>query len=203
MEGYLFYLAAWLLWIYLVFLKGGQEREGKGLQAAVLLAIIASPLHLPLGESKVFLGGISLFVYSLIHVIQANKKEKSIFFIFSLIISLFYCSFRFFELFDPIVFIVKKEWLIAGFLAFLAIFLYSSLRWRLMLIVFGSMQGEMLYALVLQKNFLAFEVGGFEYLDTISLAVLTVIGWGILVKSASWLNSFSNQAERAGKHPNE
>lgn len=199
MEGYVFYLAAWMALIYLAFLAGDRLRSMKGLQAAILVAIIASPHHLQSGESFVFLGGVSLFFYSLLHIVRANWREKAYFFVCSIILSLLYCSFRFFELFDPIVFIFKKDLFIACILSLLVPILYRPLKWRLLVITIGMIQGEALYALVLHHNSLPFEAGGNGFLDTLSLVCAAAVGWSAIVRSAAWLGSSLNSLERGRK----
>ncbi|WP_409270485.1 hypothetical protein V1499_13850 [Neobacillus sp. SCS-31] len=199
MEGYFFYMAAWLSWIYLLFLADGRLRSMRGLQAAILLSIIASPLHVQAGDSKLFMGGISIFLYSLIHIVRANGKEKAYFIVCSFILSLLYCSISFFELFDPVVFIIKKEWFLASVLALLVPILYRQLKWRLLVAVIGMVQGEILYALVLQKNTLPFEAGGFAFLDTLSLVAAVTVSWSAIERFSVWLGSSIKPIEKGRK----
>ncbi|WP_316569779.1 hypothetical protein [Neobacillus sp. YIM B06451] len=199
MEGYLYYLAAWLSWVYLVFLAGSRLRSMKGLQAAILLSIIASPIHFQAGDSRVFLGGISIFLYSLIHIVRENGKEKAYFIVCSFTMSLLYCSISFFELFDPVVFIIKKEWFLASVLALLVPILYGPLKWRLLVAVIGMVQGEILYALVLQKNSLPFEAGGFAFLDTMSLVAAVTVSWSVIERCSAWLGSSLKPIEKGRK----
>ncbi|WP_053366971.1 YphA family membrane protein [Bacillus sp. FJAT-27245] len=199
LEGYLFYLVAWLTWIYLAFLAGGRLRSMKGLQAAILLSIIASPLHIQAGESMVFLGAISIFVYSLTRIAKADGKEKMYFIACSFILSLLYCSISLFELFDPIVFIIKKQWFIASVFGLILPILYRTLKGRLLLAVIGMFQGEMLYAFVLQNNSLLFEAGGYTFLDTMSLVAVVAVSWSTFESFASWLGSSLSSLEKGRK----
>ncbi|RDU36334.1 hypothetical protein DRW41_12400 [Neobacillus piezotolerans] len=199
MDGYMFYLAAWCSLIYLAFLASGRLRSMRGLRASILLAIIASPLHFQVGESLVYIGWISIYFYSIIHIIQANWKQKAYFSVCGIIVSMLYSSIRLFELFDPIVFIIKKEWFIAIVISLLVPILYRPFKWRLLVIMVGIIQGELLYALVLAKNSMPFDAGGYAFMDTLSLVAAVAFIWNAIEKCAAWLGSSINSMERGRK----
>ncbi len=62
----------------------------------------------------------------------------------------------------------------------LAILLQKTLKGRLLILFAGAMQGEILYAFILNKFQFPYSIGAFASLDVCSLTALLLVGWSCL-----------------------
>jgi hydrogenase maturation factor len=63
---------------------------------------------------------------------------------------------------------------------YLAILLQKTLKGRLLIIFAGAMQGEILYAYILNKFQFPYLIGAFASLDVCSITALLIVGWSAL-----------------------
>jgi hydrogenase maturation factor len=98
-------------------------------------------------------------------------------------------TFHLFEIFDPIWIIFKKEWMMGITLWYLAILLQKTLKGRLLIVFAGAMQGEILYAFILNKFQFPYLIGTFAYFDVCSLTAVMLTGWSLLENAGSILQN--------------
>lgn len=67
----------------------------------------------------------------------------------------------------------------------LAILLHKTLSGRLLIIVSGTMQGEVLYGYYLTKFNFSYPIGTLAYLDVCALISLLLISWSILENAST------------------
>lgn len=198
MDGLIFFFSAWLCWVYLTFLAGRNDLCNKRMAAVVLLSIIVSPLHVELWGMKIYGGSVCFFLYSLWFLWESNFKKTLYVYMLAMVISAVYSSIRFFELFDPVIFVVNRLWFVSAMIAIIAVILQHSVKWRLILVSIGTFQGELLITLVLKEKFFL-DIGGFAYLDTLSLSAGIIVFWSFLENIKTWLNTSMGNFERNKK----
>lgn len=196
MEGSLFYWILWFVWVYLTFLLNRQNGYRLKLSAAVLTVIILSVYHIHFAGIDINLSGI--FVLFLTYVTFYNEKTSSIlyFFICSFIVMIAYVSFHLFEIFDPVWLIFTKEWMLGICMGYLAILLQKNVKGRLLIMVSGSMQGEMLYAYILSRYGFPYQIGSLAFLDALSLTSLLIICWSLIENAGSFFEGYFNAGHK-------
>lgn len=190
MEGSIFYLVIWSLWVYLTFILSKQNPYRFKLAAMILMVIIFANSQILLGGFEIYGGGIVLLLFCYLFISQEKSHVIIYFLICSLIVSIAYASFHLFEIFDPIWMIFNKDWMLGICLGFLAIALQQTLKGRLMVIISGTMQGEWLYAYILSKYQFAYPIGAFPYLDVCCLVVLLLLVWSFLENAGTIFQNY-------------
>lgn len=197
MEGSIFYWICWSFWVYLTFFLKKQNPYRLKLAAAILLVIILSTSHFKLGNIEIYASGV--FILSLTFIMISKEKLRAIiyFFICSYIMGIAYVTFHLFEIFDPIWIIIKKEWMMGILLGYLAIILQKSLRGRLLIVINGTMQGEFLYAFILNKYHFPYSIGALAYLDVCALISFLLVGWSFFENAGAIFQNHFNFTEKA------
>ncbi|WP_163183540.1 MULTISPECIES: hypothetical protein [Neobacillus] len=180
MEGALFYWGFWLFWVISTFFLPKQNPYRMKLAATILIAIILSNYYLILGKFEMNVSG--LFVLIVSYFFLSHEKWSTIIYsiICSLIISMAYTGFQLLEIFDPVWVIFKREWMLAVGMVFLTILLQNKLKGRLLAVLSGTIQGEVLYSIILNKNNLPHQVSDLNYLDVCSLISILLVIWSLL-----------------------
>jgi hypothetical protein len=180
LEGAIFYWVCWAFWIYFTFILDKQNPYRLKLAVIVLIVLILSNVKFAVGSFEIQASGLFILVISYLFLSQEKRGAIIYFFICSFIVSIAYVTFHLFEIFDPIWIIFKKEWMMGIVLWYLAILLQKTLKGRLLVIFAGTMQGEILYAYILNKFQFPYLIGAFAYLDVCSLTALLLVGWSTL-----------------------
>lgn len=180
MGGLSFLWISWAIWIFVTFFMKKQSPYRTKLAAALLGMIICSSFHFPIGGLDIYAGGLFalLFCY---HLLAVEKKRTIIyFFICSYIVTAAYSALHLFEIYDPVLIIFNKDWMMAIILAYIVLILQKTLKGRLILLVSGTMQGEILLAIVVDKLSFNYPVGSFDYLDICAISSALILGWSFL-----------------------
>jgi hypothetical protein len=189
LEGAIFYWVFWGFWIYLTFILEKQNPYRLKLSAIVLLVLILANVQFTVGEFQLQASGLFMLGSCYLFISQEKRGALIYFFICSFTVSIAYVTFHLFEIFDPIWIIFKKEWMMGITLWYLAILLQKTLKGRLLIIFAGAMQGEILYAFILNKFEFPYLIGTFAYLDVCSLTALLLTGWSALENIGSILQN--------------
>lgn len=88
--------------------------------------------------------------------------------------------FLLYELFDPVWLMMKREWLIAIILTCITLLLVQNKRQRILIMIMGSIQGEIFYSLILAKYSISYSVATLFSLDFYALTLSFIIGWNSL-----------------------
>jgi hypothetical protein len=190
MEGAIFYLVFWSLWVYLTFILSKQNPYRLKLSAMILMIIIVSNNQFSIGKFEFYYSGIMLLLFCYLFLGQEKLNVIIYQLISSLIVSIAYVSFHLFEIFDPIWIIFNKDWMLGICLGFLAIVLQQTLKGRLLIVVSGTMQGELLYAYILSKFQFPYPIAAFAYLDVCSLVVVLLLVWSLLENAGTIFQNY-------------
>lgn len=180
MEGSMFYWIFWVFWVYITFFMQKQYLYRTKLAAFILIVIILSSVHFKVMNIEFYASGLVMLLLS--YILFSKKKLASLLYAFicSFIITISYVTFHLFVIYDPVWVIFQKEWMLGVCLSCLAIFLQTSLKDRLLIIISGIIQGEILYAFYLRKFEFTYPIGSISSLDVSSLTVLLLVSWSIL-----------------------
>ncbi|WP_446685736.1 YphA family membrane protein [Neobacillus endophyticus] len=196
MEGAVFYLIFWSLWVYITFILQRKYFYRLKLAAMILIIIIFSGSQFSLGPFHFFSSGMVLLFFSYLFISQEKKKTIIYLLICSLIVTIAYVSFHLFEIYDPIWIIFNKDWMQGICIGFLAVSLQKTLKGRLLVIVSGTMQGELLYAYFLNQYQFPYTIGSFDYLDVCSLVVVLLLGWSLLENAGTFFQNYFHFSEK-------
>ncbi|WML25770.1 hypothetical protein [Neobacillus sp. OS1-33] len=196
MEGEIFYWTCWAFWIYLTFLLEKQNPYRIKLAASVLIVLILSNIQIKVSVFEIQASGLFILGISYLFISQEKRTAIIYYFICAVIISITYVTFHLFEIFDPIWIIFKKEWMMGIVLWYLAILLQKTLKGRLLILFAGAMQGEILYALILNKFQFPYLIGAYASLDVCSLTALLLVGWSALENVGTVMQSYFHFFEK-------
>lgn len=196
MEGAAFYLIFWMFWVYLTFILPKDNPYRLRVAAAVLILIIFSNHHFSFGMVDVYGSGVVILGYSYLFISKEKQRVIIYLLICSLIITIAYVTFHLFEIFDPVWLIFKKEWMMGIGIGYLAIILQNTLKGRLLIIFSGTMQGELLYAYILNKFQFPHSIGDFAYLDVCALISAVTVGWSLLENAGAVLQNHFHFLEK-------
>jgi hypothetical protein len=196
MEGSVFYWILWLFWVCITFFLNKHNPYRTKLAAVILLIIILSDVHFLVESFQFYASG--LFMLLLSYIILSKKKLGSLLYAFicSFIVTIAYVTFNLFVIFDPVWVIFQKEWMMGVCISFLAIILQTSLKDRLLIVVSGTMQGEILYAFYLSKFEFSYPIGTIAYLDVASLVIILLVGWGALENAGTFFQNHFHFLEK-------
>ncbi|MCM3692857.1 YphA family membrane protein [Neobacillus niacini] len=196
MEGSLFYWILWLFWVSITFFMNKQNLYRAKLAACILVIIILSNVHFTVGSFQFFASGLFLLLLS--YIIFSKKKLGSLLYAFicSFIVTISYVTFNLFFIFDPVWVVFQKEWMLGFCLSCLAIILQKSLKDRLLIMVSGTMQGEILYAFYLSKFDFSYPIGAIPYLDVSALTLLLLVCWSALENAGTFFQNHFHFLEK-------
>lgn len=126
---------------------------------------------------------------------KLSLKRRLFYVLTSLIVSMAYVSMLLFEIFDPVLLIISREWLIPLLLAYIVFLLYTEVEMRIICLLAGSIHGEVLYAIIIKKITSNNMVGSLAYLDVISVASVIILAWYGIERLAAYFNHHFQQLE--------
>ncbi|WHX99108.1 hypothetical protein [Neobacillus sp. DY30] len=196
MEGSMSYWILWVFWVYITFFMNKQNPYRTKLAAVILILIILSNVHVKFMSFEFYLSGLYMLLLS--YIILSKKKLGSLLYAFicSFIVMIAYVAFNLFVIYDPVWVIFQKEWMMGVCFCCLAIFLQTSLKERLLMIISGSMHGEILYAVYLSKFEFSYPIGTMAYLDVISLITILLVSWSILENAGPFFQNHFHFLEK-------
>lgn len=176
----MFYWISWAIWVILTFILKRKNPNRFRLSAAILIVIILANTHFTLWRFEINLSSIFLIFFCYKNLGGKSGKTISYFYLCSFIVSIAYVTFHLFEIFDPVWLILKKEWMMGICLGYLAILLQKSFKGRLLIIISGTIQGEILYAYILNKYGFPYQISSFAYLDAFALTIALLLGFSFI-----------------------
>jgi hypothetical protein len=75
---------------------------------------------------------------------------------------------------------MDHRWMLAILLVILCFLFYENIQLRLLCLVIGSCQGEMLYSIISQKISFSYIIGSYSFLDTLSLSACCMFIWALV-----------------------
>jgi hypothetical protein len=195
-EGSMFYWVLWVFWVFATFLLSKQNPYRTKLAVVILIAIILADCQVSFSFFEVGMSGLFLLLASYSAFYGESRKTIIYFFICSFIMSIAYVTFHLFEIFDPIWLIFNKDWMMGIVFSYVAILLQKSLRGRLLIVISGTMQGEILYAYILNQYDFSYPIGSLSYLDVCSLTSVLLVGWSLLENTGLFFEGYFNLSEK-------
>ncbi|QED48445.1 YphA family membrane protein [Cytobacillus dafuensis] len=196
MEGLTFYWIAWFFWVIATFMLKKKHINRLRQSIWILLLIIFSPYSFFLFDMEISLASLILVIPLFIVIVRMKKLIAAHLLFCSFIIMLSYVCFHLFELYDPVWIIVPRIWMLTVLLISLSIVLQTNKLYRIFIILFGSIQGEFLYALILKKYTFPHVIGSFAFLDVIALSTIIIAAWNGLEYLSTFYEKHLNQIEK-------
>jgi hypothetical protein len=192
----MFYWILWVSWVYLTFMVNKQNHHRLNLSIIILLIIILSNFQIKLGDFEITASG--LFMLFLSYIVLSKEKNWSLLYIYlcSVIITLAYAAFSLFEIFDPIWIIFQKEWMMGVSFCYLGVLLQKTLKGRLLVIVCGTMQGEIVYSYFLNRLEFSYPISSLAYLDVWALITALLLAWSFLENTGAFLQNHFSYMEK-------
>ncbi len=104
--------------------------------------------------------------------------------------------FHLYELFDPVWLMMKREWLLAIILTCLTLLLIQSKTQRMIVVMMGSIHGEILFSLLVAKYSFTYPVATLISLDSYALSLSFLVGWNVLESVASYFDKQVHSIEK-------
>ncbi len=179
MEGVLFYWISWMAWVCSTFLMK-KNKERLFLSILFLVTIILSPYYVGVGDIKINYSIFPILFFCIKEISKRPKKQVFYMLICILTISLAYCSFLMFELYDPVWLFFNRNLMLGAALIYVTLMLLKDFRLRLVGLLVGAIQGDILYGIIINKVNFSYEIGSFVFLDVIAISFCFIFVWSSL-----------------------
>jgi hypothetical protein len=195
MEGLLFYLLFWIGWIITTFFYPKTHPDRLKLSVWFLVTILFSTFNFNLFEFTLSGSGAFILFTAYLSIVQFEKKQILYLLLTSFIIVIAYVCFLLFELFDPIWIIMKREWMLSLLISYLAIFLHSEKKQRILVILIGMIQGDMFYAQIIRKYSFHYPSVTLSFLDALALTFAIILVWNGFEMIAKYYDKYFQTEE--------
>lgn len=193
MDGTFFYWIAWFFWIITTFFMK-KSRNRIVYTVIVLLLIIFSNKVI---EIDVFKINVSLLItllscYILLALFTGKNNYKKVVYLLvsTLTITTAYVSFHLFELFDPIWVVFNRTIMLVFCLVYLTLLLIKDRKKRVLCMMIGTCQGELLYAFILKNFPFEYEIGDLAFFDVMAISVFTLFIWSALETTIHYFDTY-------------
>lgn len=187
MEGLYFYCFFWLVWMIATFFMK-KTRQRTMVAAIALITIILSSASLYVGSFQVTLSFLFLFFLSCYFAARQTLRKLLYLVIAALTIAFSYASFQLLALFDPVWIWMDRTWMLALMLFIICFLFYENIQSRLLCLITGSCQGEMLYSIVSKRVSFSHVIGSFPFLDTVSISAFCLLIWTLFEQIAVYVD---------------
>ena len=137
-----------------------------------------------------------MLIMSYLSLYKTKKMKMFYYFVCSLTVTIAYSAFRLFEIFDPAWLIFDKKLMMGIFMGYLTVLLQKTLRGKMIIMISGTMQGEILFAYFLNKYHFPYPIGSFEYLDVFALTMALLIGWSCLETASLFFEKYIHSGQK-------
>lgn len=183
MEGILFLWVSWGLWIYTTFMMGKNEK-GRFRYSFILLCMICLfPYHVTLFSYEVYATYIFLVVLTFIYIRLLGLRQKLYMLICILTVAMSYAGIGLIAIYDPVLMIIESHLISALLSMSIGFIFYSSIKKIEILflaVLAGTMAGEVLLNVTLNKIGFGESIGSHLYLDMTACMALVTITWKII-----------------------
>lgn len=180
MEGLFFYWLTWMGWIVTTFFMDKNNPERLKVTIWLLLLILAAPYNKAIFTMEINLSALIIVALLLIETRGKKLGEFLNLFTSSFIIMLAYTSFLLYELLDPVWVLIDRRILLTGTIVYLVLLLQRKGYNRALVLISGTLQGEVLYALVMEKQGFSYLVSSLRFLDILVISVGTLFVWTMI-----------------------
>lgn len=182
MPGIMCLLFLWAAWIYATFIMDKKHPMRWSVATLSLILIILHPITIPIFAIQISGTGLFLLLISYFATSKLPIKQQLhlLFSVFTVMIG--FAGFLLLEMFDPIWMFLDRKILISFMLFVFAYFVYpSSIYKRLLFVFLGTLQGDLIFALILTKWKMPYIIGSLEYLDILAITIMSLLTSNFLV----------------------
>lgn len=201
MEGLYFYWLAWIGWVWTTFFMNKDHPMRLRWTAFLLAAILTAPLTVELLIIEVHLSALA--IASFIFIETRRKKAGSFLYLFlsSFIIMLAYTSFLMFELFDPVWVLFDRKIMLGASGFYLAVLLHRERQDRILALVSGFLQGDLLFSAILWKFKFPYAAASMAFMDILFISLGLLLAWSaiesmIAVISGTTINQVEGEEQK-------
>jgi hypothetical protein len=201
MEGVYFYWLAWIGWIWTTFFMNKNNPLRLKWAIMLLAVIIVAPFTVDVLIFELHLSAfaVALFIFS-----ETRRKKTGSFlylFLSSFIIMLAYTSFLMFELFDPVWVLFDRKIMLGAAGFYLAVLLHKDRNDRILALVSGFLQGDILFSAVLWKFNFPYAAASMAFMDILFISLGLLLAWSaieslIAVMSGSTINQVEGEEQK-------
>ena len=177
MDGQFFYWFTWMLWIQATFLLDKKHKNRLKFAILLLIAIILSPYQLTVVDFDFSLLAACLYIGGFFYIAAFKKITLFYFLLSSFFTMLAYCSFHLFSILDPVWVIVDKKWLLSVILILATRLIYNDPAKQIALMIFGSINGDILYGVLLNKYQYSYMIGSMSFFDSTLIGIAGIVGF--------------------------
>ncbi|WP_017728050.1 YphA family membrane protein [Halalkalibacterium ligniniphilum] len=176
MEGFYFFWFAWIFWVILTFFFPKKKLRMQA-TVGILGLIIFSSVTTDFLSFEVGISCLLLQVYGYYQL--RNEPLYSLLYlcIITWLLSASYATFHFLEVFDPVMLLVERSWLLGSIMAIMLLILGAKKERRVAVLFLGLAQGEWLTGLGFRYAFHERVIGGLMFLDVLAIAICLVSIW--------------------------
>ncbi|WP_430413634.1 YphA family membrane protein [Lederbergia citrea] len=172
----LYLFIVWSIWIICTFIMEKNLPYRWTIAAIALILIILQPTAITI-FSMTISGPALLLILICYYSVSKLKMSKQVYVFFTVLaLMVGYAGFLLFEMYDPVWMIIDRR-IMVSFLLFLISYLISSssLSTRVIVVVLGTLQGELLFAASLNRLDMPYLIGSKEYLDILATTTISLI----------------------------
>lgn len=175
MEGSLFFLFSWIIWIISTFFMNKHNKVRTKLSAFLLLFIIVMPYGLHWGNQRISVGLFITLFFSFYYISKLNWKSRIYVSACSFFSMMAYVVFELMAILDPIWLLLPKEWLKAIVMVVLVLFLHKDIYSQILTLLTGNIIGEVTFGLITRYFSMNAEIGSFLFLDSLLTSMMVII----------------------------
>ncbi|MCP8968742.1 YphA family membrane protein [Ectobacillus ponti] len=181
MEGSWFYLFAWSGWIVATFwMPKGALRLYTAI--FILLLLSTAQLEIPFGRIAVAVPLLLLCAAGCLGMARLSFWRKLYMIIGSTVLAMLYAIFHLVELYDPVWIVLNQTWLLAACLAYASVLLFREHWPRVLVVLTGTVQGELLLTFILRPYGFRNTVGAVSSLDIAACAIALLCALHVLLQ---------------------
>jgi hypothetical protein len=189
MAGMIFYWVSWFFWVVATFFMNRESKERMKVSIHLLAVMILAQSKATVAAFNIHLSSLYLFIVVFIEIAKKKQGAKLYILLASFIVMLAYASFLLFELYDPVMVMFSRNLMVAGIVCFICVLLQAGKIERFYILIIGMLQGEFLFAMILNEIGFSYPIGGERFLDALSSASFSLFFWNL----CEWLFYFIEQ----------
>lgn len=201
MEGLYFYWLAWIGWVWTTFFMNRDNPQRLKWTIMLLAIIFAAPYTV---DVHIFELHLSAFAIAFFIFFETRRKKTVSFlylFLSSFIIMLAYTSFLMFELFDPVWVLFDRKIMLGAAGFYLAILLHKNRHDRILTLVSGFLQGDILFSAILWKFNFPYAAASMAFMDILFISLGLLLAWSavetmITVMSGNTINQVEGEEQK-------
>ncbi|KQL53693.1 hypothetical protein AN964_09390 [Heyndrickxia shackletonii] len=197
MSGSIFIGFLWGTWIVATFLMHKQHKYRFPLALLSLILLIVYPYKIHISPFSIQLPAIILLIIGYVYITYLSFVKRLFMMIAIIVMVTGYTGFLLMTLYDPVWIIFDYHLMSAIFIFFIAQILFpKNLFSHLVCSVLGTIQGEVVYGVILSKWGFSYSACSGDYLDTYTIYLFISLTWFFIryiSSSMSLKNSIGKQ----------